>query len=125
MPSDPSPEPKPLTVTISSGSFSDRRRVQLFSSPQQTQASSTSSEPGEKRRLSVPSTESRMLARVISPMAAHSRREMASPKMNRAMMEVATISKLFSSEALAAVVRLSPSMRKIGAAMSSATMPAT
>ena len=38
-------------------------------------------------------------------------------------MEVATISKLFSREAFAAVVRVSPIIRKIGAAMSSATMP--
>jgi hypothetical protein len=38
------------------------------------------------------------------------------------MREVATISKLLSREALAAVVRAMPSMSKMGAAMSSTIM---
>ena len=56
-------------------------------------------------------------------MPAHSLREMASPKQTRAMSEVATISKLFNSEALAAVVRERPTISAMGAAMSSATIP--
>lgn len=37
--SDPIPDPKPFTTTICKGSFKDNIRVQLFSNPQQTQAS--------------------------------------------------------------------------------------
>lgn len=63
-----------------------------------------------------------MLAAVTSPMAIQRRGEMISLNTTRAMREVATISKLLSREALAAVVRAMPSMSKMGAAMSSTIM---
>ena len=65
-----------------------------------------------------------MLDTVTSPMASHSRREIFSPNSSSAMRAVATISKLFSRAALAAVVRVRPSISRMGAAMSSSTMPA-
>ena len=69
---EPMPEPTPLIITISSGSLFDRQRVQLFSRPQHTQAASTNSEPNENWKLPASSTDSRMLDRVISPIAIHS-----------------------------------------------------
>ena len=63
-----------------------------------------------------------MLDTVTSPMASHSRREIFSPNSSRAMRAVATISKLFSRAALAAVVDLRPTSRQMGAAMSSRIM---
>ena len=49
---EPAPEKMPFNRTISSGSLEESFLVQLFSKPQQTQASSTYSEPreNEKRR---------------------------------------------------------------------------
>ncbi len=58
----------------------------------------------------------------VNRMPAHRRGLTASPKTSRAMSAVATISKLFSSAALAAVVARSPSIRQMGAAISSAIM---
>ena len=110
-------------TTISSGSLADIIRVQLFSKPQQTQAASTNREPKEKSRLAASSKDRIMLDRVIRPMASHSRRLIFSRKTIRAMRAVATISKLFSREALAEVVRVRPTMRQMGAAMSSSTIP--
>ena len=74
--------------------------VQWFSKPQQTVASRTKREPVEKRRLSVPSKESRMLESVMRPMAAQSLRDTASLKITRTTTVVATISKLPKREAL-------------------------
>ena len=105
------------------GSLEESIRVQLFSKPQQTQASSTNRDPQEKDRLLMSSKDSSRLEAVTRAMASQSRLEMASRNTTRAVMAVATISKLFSREALAAVVRIRPAMRKMGAAMSSATMP--
>ena len=123
MTSEPAPEPKPLMTTISSGSLWEMLRVQLFSSPQQVQASSTRTDPVEKEKLLRSSTLSTMLATVTRAMAPHSRGEMRSPNNPSAIREVATISKLFSRAALAAVVRFRPSISRMGAAMSSTTMP--
>lgn len=120
---DPRPEPNPLSTTISSGSLCDIMRVQLFSNPQHTQAASTSSDPEEKLRLDASSKERIRLESVMRPMASHRRRLMASPNTRSAISEVATISKLLSSEALAEVVDARPAMRQMGAAMSSAIIP--
>ena len=120
----PKPRAEALTITISKGSLPEILRVQLFSNPQQTQASSTSGEPREKDRLDASSKESSALASVTNAMASQSRLLMGSRKSRSAMRAVATISKLLSRAAFDAVVSESPVMRKIGAAMSSATMPA-
>ena len=121
--SEPSPEKSPLTCTICTALFWERARVQLFSSPQQRQAPSTSSEPGEKRRLCAPSKESSMLAAVIRKIAHQTRREIRSRNSSRANSEVATISKLLSSDTWAAGARASPSISKMGAAISSRIIP--
>ena len=57
---------------------------------------------------------------VTNTMPAQSRGEMLSLKTASAMTAVATISKLLRREALAAVVLLSPSIKEMGAAISSA-----
>ena len=64
-----------------------------------------------------------MLDAVTNPMAPHNLREIFSPKSSSAISAVATISKLLSSEALAAVVLVRPIIRKMGAAISNATIP--
>ena len=56
-------------------------------------------------------------------MAVHSFPDTFSPKKKRAIMVVATISKLPNREALDAVPFFIPSIRKIGAAISKAIMP--
>ncbi len=117
------PEQSPLIMTICIGSFDDSLRVQLFSSPQQTQARSIRSDPKEKPNPVAPSTDRRMLAVVMSPIAAHRRAEIFSPKKVSANTAVATISKLLSSTALAALDVDSPSISSIGAATSSTTIP--
>ena len=81
--------------------FSEIFLVQLFSSPQQQVAASTSIEPEEKEKLPAPPTESRILDSVINAIAAQSRFETASLKINSAITVVATISKLPRSDALA------------------------
>ena len=83
------------------------------------------SEPWENLKLSVPSNESRMLDSVISAMAAHRRFDTDSPKMNRAISVVAAISKFPSNEAWEDDPYRMPSIRRTGAAMSSAIMPMT
>src|SRR5574344_182843 len=119
----PVPEQRPLMMTISCGSFAESFRVQLFSKPQQRQASITSSEPFEKRIPEAPSRERRKLAALTRMMAIQSFGEIASLKISSAMRLVVTISKLLSSDALAAVVNDIPDIRHIGAAMSRRTMP--
>ena len=63
-----------------------------------------------------------ILASVTSEIAAQSRFEIFSLKIKSAIRDVATISKLFSSEAFDAVVALSPIIRQIGAAISRTTI---
>ena len=78
--------------------------MQLFSIPQQMVASNTSNEPQEKVSVEKSSTERMELANVTRKIASQSRLETASRKSRSAMREVATISKLLSSEALEEVV---------------------
>ncbi len=118
--SDPAPENSPLTVTICAALLLESFLVQLFSSPQQAQAASTSSAPGENENRAVPSSERTRLASVISAIAIQSRPETFSEKRIIAKIAVATISKLPSSEAVSAAVVFKPSMSKIGARISSA-----
>lgn len=77
--------------------------VQLFSSPQQAVAPRTSSEPTEKEKLSSPLKERIMLDNVINPIAVHNLRLTFSLKISKAIIVVATISKLPSKEAFAEV----------------------
>jgi len=123
MRNEPSPEKMPLRKTISKVLLSEILRVQLFSSPQQAAAASTSREPLEKCRLDISSKDKMPLDRVISRMAAHSRLETFSRKSSRAISVVAAISKFPSREALAEDALFSPSISRIGAAISSKIMP--
>lgn len=95
----------PLMITISTGSFKESIRVQLFSKPQATQASRTKIDPTEKAKLLISSTVRMILAQTIRRIANQSLRSNASRKRRRAIIEVVTISKLFKREAFAAVVR--------------------
>ena len=99
--------------------------VQLFSSPQQQVASSTNREPRENRRLPAPSKERRRLDRVMRPMAIQSLPDTFSLNSSSAIRVVVTISKLPSREALEAVPRLIPIIRKTGAPISRRIIPMT
>ena len=63
------------------------------------------------------------LDKATKAIASHSRLEMASLNTTKAIIEVATISKLFSKEALAEVVFNRPNIKKIGASISKTIMP--
>ena len=119
MTTEPSPEKMPFNKTISSGSFDDNFRVQLFSNPQHTAARRTNSDPYEKRRADISSKESMPQDKVIKKMPDHNRALIVSLKTIKAMIAVATISKLLSKETLAAEVDIRPNIRQIGAAISS------
>ena len=86
-------------------------------------ARTTRRDPLENLNPSTDSKERIMLERVMRPMAVHSFPDTFSPKKKRAIMVVATISKLPNREALDAVQFFIPSIRKIGAAISKAIMP--
>ena len=119
---EPHPENIPLRRTISRGSFSDSRRVQLFSMPQHRQASRINTEPSENLRLDRSSNESSAQEDATNPMPSHKRGLICSRKITSAISAVATISKLLSRDAFAAVVRERPNRRKIGARISSTIM---
>jgi hypothetical protein len=65
---------------------------------------------------------SNALDTTIKAMASHILLGTVSLKNTNAMVEVATISKLFSSDAVEAVVIVSPTMSSIGAKISNATI---
>ena len=71
-------------MTISYVLLEEMFLVQLFSKPQHTVASSTNREPSEKRKLSDPSKERRMLDAVIKPIAPQRRFVTASLNRNNA-----------------------------------------
>ncbi len=75
-------------------------------------------------RLPKSSTDRIILETVISTMDIHILFPTASLKAVRAMIAVATISKLLRSEAVADVVIERPSIRRIGAAISKTTITA-
>ena len=97
--------------------------MQLFSSPQQQVASITNNDPNENWKLSAPSTERTMLDTVIKPIAIHNFDVTFSLNIKRAIIVVATISKLPSSEAFEAEPIFIPIIRNIGAAISRAIIP--
>ena len=123
MMNDPSPEKIPFRMTISYVFLLESILVQLFSKPQQTHAPKTKSEPVENLKLDISSNDKSMLAMVMSPIANHTLFEISSLNMNKAMSDVAAISKLLSRDTLAAVAVLRPIIRNIGAAISSAIIP--
>lgn len=82
----------------------------------------THSEPRLKTRTSPASVPRIMLAATTRKTAHHSRPDIFSRKTATAIPAVATISKLFSSDTLAAVVLATPNSNRIGAAMSSTTI---
>lgn len=115
---EPSPENIPFKRTICVGSFDDIFLVQLFSIPQHTQARRINSEPNENCRLEPSSKDSKPQEMVTKIIPAHRRGLIFSLNTASATRAVATISKLFKSEAFAAVVNFNPYKRQIGAAIS-------
>ena len=86
----------------------------MFSNPQQTAARSTNSEPYVNCRLDKSSNDKIPHETVINNIPNHNRGLIFSLNI----IAVATISKLLSSDALAAVVAFNPNIKQIGAAMS-------
>ena len=86
------------------------------------QARRMKSEPKENRRLDMSSKDRSAQESVMSAMPAHRRGLIVSLNTASATTAVATISKLFSREAFAAVVDFKPYKRQMGAAMSSKIM---
>lgn len=84
---EPSPELNPLITTTCSGSFTDSILVQLFSSPQHTDASKTKIKPKEKDKLLKSSTKRTMLEIVIKPIAIHNLLLINSLKKNNAISD--------------------------------------
>ena len=97
--------------------------VQLFSSPQQQEAARTRREPVLNWKLPLPSKLNVILAMVTSIIANVSFLESVSLKIRNARHEVATISKLLSRDAFAEFVEPSPSINRIGAAISNRIIP--
>jgi hypothetical protein len=119
------PEPMPFIITISNGSLSESLLVQLFSNPQQTQASMTKIEPAENFNVEKSSTDKMTLAMVINIIAVHVLFPTDSLKIINATREVATISKLFKSEAVADVDFDNPIIKNIGAKTSKTIIATT
>ena len=115
---EPIPENIPFSRTICNGSFDDIFRVQLFSNPQQMVASKTNKEPYEKRRLDISSKDSIPQDNVTKNIPNHNLVLIFSLNTIRAIIAVATISKLLSNDAFAAVVEFRPNSKQIGAAIS-------
>ncbi len=80
-------------------------------------------EPAENEKLLMSCTDSMTLDSVTSAIPSQSLREIFSLNTSIAMSDVATISKLFKSDAFAADVLLMPIISAMGAAISSTTMP--
>ena len=118
----PKPEKQPFIVTISIGSLLLNIFVQLFSKPQQVEAAKTKREPLLKTKAPFPSKLRIILAIVTKKIAIQSFLDIISLKITNAIIEVATISKLFKSETLAELVIDIPSINKIGAIISKITI---
>lgn len=122
----PIPEKQPFIATISSELLLLIILVQLFSNPQHVQAASIRIEPS--LNVKAPDLLSRLsmtLAVVTRIIEVQSFFEMNSLKIIRAIRLVATISKLFKSDALEDVVLETPSIKRIGAAISRITIAKT
>ena len=120
---EPVPEPNPLMTTTCNGSFIESFLVKLFSRPQQVHANNTNIEPMENEKLFMFSMDNIILASVIKIIALQSLLVMRSLKMNNAMSDVATISKLLSKETFSGVAVVRPIIKNIGAAMSKTIIP--
>ncbi len=125
MRNDPPPEKIPLRHTIWYVLLSDIFLVQLFSNSQQLVARITNREPSENWKLPCPSKVSKILERVINPIAIHNLLVTVSLNSNNAINVVATISKFPNKDAFAAVPILIPIIKKIGAAISNTIIPRT
>ena len=123
--SAPRPENIPFMVTICCGSFDDSTLVQLFSIPQDMQASKMNKEPYETPKDSEPSKESNVQESITNAIPSQSLVLIFSLNTAKAITDVATISKLLSKDALAALVIESPSNKNIGATISSTTIAIT
>ncbi len=97
----PMPEKRSFMTTISVELLLLIIFVQLFSNPQQIQAPNTQNAPSFSANAPAPSKLRIILAIVAIKIASHSFLDITSLKTTRAIMEVATISKLFSSGTLA------------------------
>lgn len=97
----PMPEKRSFMTTISVELLLLIIFVQLFSNPQQIQAPNTQNAPSFSANAPAPSKLRIILAIVTIKIASHSFLDITSLKTTRAIMEVATISKLFSSGTLA------------------------
>ena len=80
-------------------------------------------EPIEKLKAWIFSNERMKLDTVIKKMASHKHKETLSLKMKNAISVVATISKFPSRDALLDVPYFTPNISKMGAMMSSNTIP--
>lgn len=120
---EPIPENKPFKTTISVEPLLDNFLVQLFSKPQHTQAQRIRSEPFENAKADISSKESIIVDTVINNIAVHNFGDIISLKQTKAIIDVATISKLFKSDALAEFVIVKPNIKKIGAAISKTIIP--
>lgn len=99
--------------------------MQLFSTPQHTQARRTSSEPDEKLSAPSPSRLSSAHDAVTTAMPAQVRDCTGSWKATNATSAVATISKLLSSDTFSGAALARPAMSRMGAATSRRTMART
>ena len=97
--------------------------MQLFSSPQHVAAPSTSNDPVENDKLLPPSNDNIRLDKITSKSAMHILFEIFSLNIINANIDVATISKLFRSDAFEAVVLDIQFIRRIGYDISSKIMP--
>ena len=120
---EPNPENIPLMTTTINGSFKDNLLVKLFSKPQDSAASKTKSEPKLNLNALMSSTDSMMLATVTKMMAIRNRLGIASLKIKKANIAVATTSKLLSKATFSGLVILSPNSKMMGANISSRIIP--
>ena len=116
--SAPMPEPKPLTITIFTGSECDSFLVQLFSNPQHMHAKIASKEYIENINEDMSVSDRRILANVIRIMPVQSLPDIFSLKITRAIIDVATISKLFRRDMVSADELLIEIISSMGAIIS-------
>ena len=109
------PATNPFHATIVSGSLPEMLRVKLLSTPQSTQARMIPKAPSERPNPLLKLVERKMLANVMTIIATHARRPMASLKNNRAIKVVATPSKFNNNEAVDAGVLFKLTINTIGA----------
>src|SRR5215207_1378417 len=109
------PATSPFQETMVNGSLAEILRVKLLSTPQRTQASKTPNAPREKPNPPAKLVERKILAMVMTKIAASARRLIDSRKKNNAIRVVATPSKLSSNETVDAGVFCRLIIRTIGA----------